>query len=455
MMFRKQKFSCGVLLGFAFLVLSFMQAMPSFAQYYNDSRSSTVGGVAIDANGVLTTAERSVMEAVGKELAKLLEPIPADLAEKASIRKISLKKLDARIKEIVEAKGEFPDTIRYLGGLTAIRYVVVVPEENDVLLVGPAESWTADNWGNVVGKSSGRPVLRLEDFLTVFRSWNNQDRPSVITCSIDPTQEALRKIAQVNRQFSMLSRENLAAYAAAQEDAYGMNTVTVQGVPQDSRFAKILVAADYKMKRIGLGQEESGVRNLPSYVSLISGSQKQRTPRFWLAPEYGTVTHDSKKLTWQLSEAKVKALTENEYIDLRSGSRQSAASPDHAALRWCDRMTNQYAALSKVDPVFGDLKNCMDLAMAVALLKREGLLEKAGCSLPTMTLDSSLKTSYPVPKAVPAKATISRVPGSSIVACGGVEINPFTTIEKAALDSKMDEEYKTLSTTTGDAWWSK
>ena len=457
-MFRKQNYSGCFVLCLALLGLNFVQTTPIFAQSIDRTISyggSVVGGVAIDADGALSTAPKSAMEAVGKELAKLLEPIPADLKEKASIRKVSLRKLDTQMKEIIDQKGEFPDSMRYLGGLTAIRFIVVVPEENDILLIGPAESWTVDAMGNVIGKSSGRPVLRLEDFLTIFRAWNNQDRPTVITCSIDPTPEAMRKIGQVEKQFSVLTPQNINAYATAQEEAYGMNTVTIQGVPEDSRFAKILVAADYKMKRIGLGHEDSGVRSLPSYVSLISGSQKQRTPRFWLAPEYGTVAHDSKKLTWQLSEASVKALTEDEYVDLRSGSRQGSGKPDRAAISWCNKMNGSYAALSKIDPVFGDLKNCMELAMAVALIKREGLMEKVGCKLPTIAEESVLKLSYPIPKTVPAKATVSKNGRSFVVACGGVEINPFVTLEGARLDSKIDTERETLSKTTGDAWWSK
>ena len=457
-MFRKQIFSGGFVLCLAMIGVLATSTKVTVAQtidrgvYYG---GSVVGGVAIDANGALSTAPKSAMEAVGKELAKLLEPIPADLNEKTPIRKVSLKKLEAEMRQIIDKKGEFPDAMRYLGGLTAIRYVVVVPEENDILLVGPAESWTVDALGSVIGKSSGRPVLRLEDFLTIFRAWNNQDRPSVITCSIDPTPEAMRKIAQVESQFRVLTKENINAYAAAQEEAYGMNVVTVQGVPADSRFAKILVAADYKMKRIGLGHEDSGVRGLPSYVSMISGSQKQRTPRFWLAPEYGVVSHDSKKLTWQLSEVKVKALTENEYVDLRSGSRQSAGKPDKAAISWCDKMNNNYDALSKVDPVFGDLKNCMELAMTVALIKRERLMEKVDCKLPTIAEETVLKIAYPAPKTVPSKAVISRNARSFVVACGGVEINPFVTLENAKLESKIDAERETLSKTVGDAWWSK
>ncbi|MDR2754731.1 MAG: DUF1598 domain-containing protein [Planctomycetaceae bacterium] len=453
-------FRCTVF-GVALIIWNFVFVFPVSAQTTAPDRGvyyggSVVGGVEIDTEGLVKTTSKKIMEEVGKNLSKLLEPIPADLNEKTPIRKISLKKLNAQICQTIEKQEEFSDSIRYLGGLTSIRYVVVVPEENDILLVGSSESWQADDYGNIIGKTSGRPVFRLEDLLTVFRAWRNQTRPSVITCSIDPTKDALVKIAQVNRQFPVVDRNNVQAFAAAQEAAYGVNVVTFQGIPEQSRFAMVLIIADYKMKQIGLGHIPSPIRNLPSYVHLIGGSQKQINPRFWLTPEYGTITHDSKKLTWQLSEVKVKALTDNEYIDSRNNSYQPNGKPDRAAINWCSKMTANYEVLSKADPVFGDLKNCMELAITISLILREGLLEKAGCKLTAFEDATFLKpVVYPVPKTVRSQATVERSGRSLVVACGGVEINPFITLQNAQLDSKIDTERTNLVKTTGDAWWSK
>ncbi|MDR3199102.1 MAG: DUF1598 domain-containing protein [Planctomycetaceae bacterium] len=460
-MIQKLNMFRSIVLGVVLITWVFVSVFPVSAQVVSPDRGvyyggSVVGGVEIDAEGLIKTTPKKTMEEVGKNLSKLLEPIPTDLNEKTLIRKISLKKLNAQICRTIENQEEFPDSVRYLGGLTAIRYVVVVPEENDILLIGPSESWQADSYGNIIGKTSGHPVFRLEDLLTVFRAWNNQSRPSVITCSIDPTKEALAKIAQVNRQFSVVDRNNVQAFAAAQEAAYGVNVITLQGIPEQSRFAMVLVIADYKMKQIGLGHIPSPIRNLPSYVSLIGGSQKQINPRFWLTPEYGTVTHDSKKLTWQLSEVKVKALTDSEFVDSRSNSYQSGGKPDRAAINWCGKMTANYEALSKADPVFGDLKNCMELAVTVALIRREGLLEKAGCKLTAFEDAAFLKpVVYPVPKTVRSQATISKNGRSFVVACGGVEVNPFITLQDVQLNSKIDAERTNLAKTTGDAWWSK
>jgi len=432
------------------LVGSVFSASTPASMYYG---GSVVGGVEIDAGGILRTAPKKTMDEVGKTLAKLLEPLPGELNQESSIRKISLKKLDEQMRQILAKAEEFPDTVRYLGGLTAIRYIVVVPEENDILLVGPAEGWRVDPQGYVVGKSSGKPILRLEDLLTVYRAWNGQQRPSVITCSIDPTPEALAKISKLNT-LPPPTANDVDAYAANLEDAYGMNVVSIKGVPEKSRFGKILVAADYKMKRIGLGHEPSLVRALPSYVSMLSGRPKQINPRFWLAPEYSTVSHDSKKLTWELGTVKVKALSEDEYIDTRSGSRQSTGNLDKTAIAWCDKMTTQYNALSKVDPVFAELKNCMELAILVALIQREGLLDAANCKLPAFADETILKMlNYPTPQFVQSKSIIARNGRSFVVACGGVEINPFGAVDKATLNSAVDKQREKLVGVSDDNWW--
>jgi hypothetical protein len=44
------------------------------------------------------------------------------------------------------------------------------------------------------------------------------------------------------------------------------------GVPTDSRFAQVLVAADYRMKRIGMNFEKAPVRGLPSYLEMRPAS---------------------------------------------------------------------------------------------------------------------------------------------------------------------------------------
>jgi len=421
----------------------------TFAQNFDDLRS-TGSGIDIDANGRVLPLSQERSEALGRMMANVLEAPPETLDRRVARRTISLKKLDAQVREIVEQYEVLPDAIRYLGGLTSIEYIVAVPEENDLLLIGPAEGWRVDNAGNVVGNQTGQPVLILEDLLTALRLWQQPIAPRTIACSIEPTQEAATRLARLHQQFTSINANNADAYAMAFEEAYGENPITITGVSESSRFARVLVAADFKMKRIALGLEPSQVRNIPSYVSLISTSRPNISPRFWLVPEYATITHDSQKLTWRLGNVRVRALSHEDYL-----SPQRNRSTDRAALTWCRNMEENYDALAKALPVFGELRNNMRFALVAALIRQENLLQKANCSLTILLDESKLKlVDYPEPKSVVFRSVRSRSGFSTIVACGGIEINPQGTVwNNLRLDNRIDAERARLIQAMGDEWW--
>jgi hypothetical protein len=415
---------------------------PTFAQDSGILRS--VGnGIEIDADGRVLPLSSEKAEAFGKKMAITMEPLPESLDRKVALRKISLKKLDAQVKEVVDQNDYLPDTIRYLGGLTGIDYIVAVPEENDLLLIGPAEGWHSDTAGNVVGKQTGLPILVLEDFLTAVRLWSKPGARSV-ACSIEPTQETLTKLVRLHQQYTSINANNADAYFAALEEAYGDCPITISGVSATSRFAKVLVAADFKMKRIALGLEPSQVRSIPSYVSLISASRPNISPQFLLAPEYAAMTHDSKKLTWRLGDLKVRTTS------------RTTDGLDRAALTWCRNMDENYQALVKVQPVFGELQNNMKFALVAALIHQEHLLQKAECKLTILLDETNLKLmDYPAPKSVAYRAVKSRNGYSTLVACGGVEINPTIPLRNnIRLDNKIDTERTRLIQMDGDEWWS-
>ena len=59
------------------------------------------------------------------------------------------------------------------------------------------------------------------------------------------------------------------------EQLLGPQTITITGVPATSHFARVLVAADYRMKRLGMKLDPPPIPGLPSYVDMIRPS----TPR--------------------------------------------------------------------------------------------------------------------------------------------------------------------------------
>jgi hypothetical protein len=382
-------------------------------------------------------------------LQKQLSAIPEGLSEQVPMRKISLKSIDLAVRQCLEEQRPIPDAIRYLGGLQSISYVVVKPDENDLVLVGPAEGWTVSAEGTVVGQSTGAPVLQLEDLATALRVSNTQ-RPEVITCSIDPTQQGLVRMQNLMRKVPRGA--NPARVAQALEENLGMQQVTLTGVPAGSRFAQVLVAADYRMKRIGLDLEPAPIARFPSYMQMLSGSRKVISPRFWLAPVYQTVSHDPEKLVWNIEGLEVQTLTQNEYVDTR-GIRHESDRTDLTAEKWAELMTERYDELAKADPVFAELKNCMDLALVAALVFREGLIQKSGCELPAL-LDANVLAlpEYAAPKEIASRASIVKKGRHTLIGTGGVEINPWTALEETTENAKLVQLQKQVSF-DGSQWW--
>lgn len=420
----------------------------SAQNYYGMGYRSMVGGIAIDTESALRSLARVEMESLSKQIRSKLDAVPSDLDQTTNLRKISLRGLADQAREAQKNKKSIPESVLYLGGLTAISHIVAVPEEKDIYLVGPAEGWTTNLQGEIVGKDSGKPVLLFEDLLTLLRAWN-VDRPEVISCSIEPTKDALQRVARL--PLIRDPEQNRIAH----ENAMGMMKVLFTGVPDTSRIAFVLAAADYKMKRLSLGFEPAPVNGLASYPSLIRRSSSSYTPRFWLEPVYATLHHDSAKLVWNLQKTKIKALTEREYFDTY-GNRKISSKKDAAAEKWAQSMSSRYDDLAKAEPIFAEAKNCMDLALVVALIYSEGLHAKTDNPF-TFLLSNEMidPPKLQAPKAVKAGSLIRTLarPGSFVSATGGILINPWETVKNNIQEDPDLAKWASAIVFKSQNWW--
>jgi hypothetical protein len=342
------------------------------------------------------------------------------------MRKVSLRGIEEALARKSWGKKAIPDAVRYLGGLQRIQYVLVYPELQDIVLAGPAESWMVDAEGNVVGKTTGRPVMHLDDLLVALRS-ARQAAAGGITCSIDPTKEGLERLR--NHASTLTSIGDPQATAARIAQVLGEQQITLTGVPANSHFASVLVAADYRMKRIAMGFEPSPVRGLPSFLQMTTASGRGMSnmlPRWWLEPNYEPLLHDDARLAWEIRGASVKAMTEEDFLTA-AGNIEHTGKANPIAQRWADLMTKHYDELAVAEPVFGELQNCIDLAVVAALIVKERLPEKAGCNLPAMLGPKGSKTGeLPVPTTVESQASVLRKGrGWVISASGGVLVNSW------------------------------
>lgn len=423
-------------------------------------------GVAVDAAGVLT---RTMVDDPTGELARqrvdeALSRLDPNIARRSPLRKVSLTRLERIIKERL-AKGEsIDDSMRYLAGLTRLKYVFCYPETGDVVIAGPAEAWGEAPGGRMLGIETGRPVLELQDLIVALRTFPPNEKHSApfIFCSIDPTPEGLARMQEFLYEFGRTHTSIDAQFVVNQlRDRLGTQVITVGGVSPKTHFAQVLVEADYRMKLIGIGLEEPPVR-LASYVERArpgSGS-RNALQRWYFVPNYECVRVSDDALAMELVGDGVKLVGENEVVG-SDGSRSTARTSNPASDAFVKAFTKVYPKLADRAPIYAQLRNCIDLAVAAAFIQDQGYYEAAGWKPDAFASEAK----YPVETYNPPKQVASAVnamwKGRTLMTPigGGVQIRPNEAIdptnllddEKGAVaEARTEIELNKLAP---DQWW--
>ena len=412
-----------------------------------------VGGVKVDAQGMLRNVGAKVDKKLLAKWRKAIGSQDGNLAKKVPMRKISLRGLQAAIAKHEAEHGDkkpLPDEILYLGGLQRVEFVFVYPDKRDIVLAGPAEGWKIDDNGSVVGVTTGEPVLRLDDLLVALRVGKKSEE--VISVSIDPTAEG---VARFQKYVNSLRgpQNNPVAVSKEMEKRIGPQQVSYTGVPDESRMARVLIAADYRMKRYAMNLEKSPVRGLASYLG-IANTSGPAMPRWWLTADYKALAKDADGLAWKINATSVKCETEDSIFNA-DGKAKGTGKSSAAAQRWADQMTAKYDELAKKDKTFAELRNTMDLALVGALIAEERLAEKAGLKLYLLMDEKRLPTfEYHVPQTISAKASLlKKSRGWLVSVSGGVTLDPWKATQKAETDAKLAPVRAKVEHTTENWWW--
>jgi hypothetical protein len=399
-------------------------------------RNPGVGGVKIDTDGVVSNPQVGELKQLQAAWQKGLQQVPADLEKWTDLRFVSLKQLESEVAAARAAGKPLPDAVRYLAGLQRVRYVLVYPEKQDIVLAGPAEGWKVNTLGCVVGATSGRPVLTLDDLMVAMRVAESSNR-SGISCSIDPTPEGLQRMQQLAATF----RPGITPQIAGKqmEEAVGMQTITVTGIPATSHFARVIVAADFRMKRLAMNFEPAPVDGMLSFLVMLKkggAGAGALLPRFWLAPKYEPLRRDTDGLAWEIRGQAVRCLTEQDFLN-DAGQKQHSGKSNPTAQKWADTFTQKFGELAREDSSFGQLRNVMDLAVVGALLAKERLTEKSGFQAPNLMNDQPLEE-YAAPRSVPSQASFVMAGRKPLVSVsGGVQIFPWQVADHTEISKDL------------------
>jgi hypothetical protein len=385
----------------------------------------TGNGVYIDADSTLHQRQTDSANdlAVARLRAKSLRHPP----KAQDLTYVSLPRVLAEVKKLVEAGKEIPADLRYLSGLTQIRYVFVYPDDHDLIIAGPSEPYDATLATEPFGKVTGRPVLHLDDLVTALRN------PRAFGCSLDPHPDSLQRSNAVMKE---LARATRAERMKALKDAMGPQQVRFWGTQPDSRLAFVTIAADYKLKRLILGLDPMPVAGVGSPVD----NTRAAANRFWFEVNYAPLLVSPEGDAFELRGPRLLIKPGTFSNDTHGATESSKA--------FAKRFTAKIEALSAVVPLFADLQNVADVCVVASLIRRDRLDRKAGVDLSWFMSDDGYK-----PKAVPTPKTAETLvnyTNGSLVA-GGVTFDASKVVERREKDEKGALE-KLRGRPTGSAW---
>jgi hypothetical protein len=426
---------------------------------------NAAAGVHVNADGVLSM--RLFPDATGRLTKQRLEAMRAQLdpevARPSKLRKVSLTRLESLIKERLENGAGITDDMRNLVGLTRLQYVFFYPETKEIVIAGPAEGYAADVTGRIVGLNSGQAVLQLEDLVTAIRCFPPQGKATqVIGCSIDPTEQGLARMRDFLVQIAGRIRpSDDQRIATGLRESLGLQKVTVKGVPTTSHFAQVLVEADYRMKLIGIGKEIPPVK-ISTYVQKARPSDVARNAlqRWYFVPDYDAVKVSDDELAMELVGKGVKLVGEQELVS-QDGRRSNSGFIDRASQAFVTSFTSKYEEIARRSPVFGQLRNLIDMAIATAFLQKYDYYGKADWDVAVFGSESVLPVElYPAPEQV-ASAVNVIWKGNTLMTPigGGVNIQATQALDRSNLiedtDGEVNQAHKAIDMNSlpVDRWW--
>ena len=423
------------------------------------------GGIEIDAKGVLRSQMN--VESNGqldrKSVAAAKAKLGKDVQAVSELRKVSLNRLEAEVKRLIDAGQPVPDEMSYLAGMTRITHVFFYPESNDIVIAGPAEGFFHSSQNRVVGIQTGSATLQLQDLIVALRAFGPDGKSTkLIACSIDPTQEGLARLkAAIPAAQQQFLPGDEAAVVNFFKQSLGMQTITVEGISPKTHFAQVLVDADYHMKLIGIGLERTPTKII-SYIDRATPTavSKNALQRWFFQPDYQCVSVSTDQTAMQLVGGGVKLVGENERV-ANDGSRSSAGGANGASKAFCNSFTNNYDVLAQKVPLYGELRNLMDMSIAAAFVQNGDWYQKSGWNMEFFGNEAKCPVqTYAAPTHV--ESVVNAVwKGSYLMTPigGGVNIQPRVALNSDNVKSDEDgsiaatKEKGGFNNLSAGRWW--
>lgn len=426
------------------------------------------GGVRVDADGLVHSllgedVRDARLDAVREASAR--PSAQADVRRLSQHRKVSLTRLEKAVQLRLAAGLPLDEEMQVLAGLQRIEYVLVYPETGDIVVAGPAGDWRTDDEGRIVGTQTGHPAMRLDDLVVVLRqAYSGEGR---FGCSITPLPEALARTKAFLEESAKTplkpSRRN--AWLQELQAAMGEQAIEYYGIDPQTRVARVLFEADYRMKLVGIGLED-GVREVPSYLDMVRVPAGEAPPplgvlRWWFTLDYDSLVASPRRDAFEFHGQGVKVLSENELLTAE-GQRVHTGESEPLNQQYARNFTRHFAELAVKYPVYAELQNVCNLALAAALIKAEDLPAQVGWHMTCFGDPQQYAVAVErAPQRVQTVINHRVINRKHILAAasGGVRVDPTALVAPGAIvaetTNRLDSEHERFAPVelSATAWW--
>jgi hypothetical protein len=339
---------------------------------------------------------------------------------------LSLRVLQDELKRC-QSKDDCKEALLSLSGITWIEGYVVDKDQNDVILYGRKDA----KWP---GQSTADLVVALRNaWYKYAEQKGNTVYYAAPGCSIDPDPTATGRLQSLTGEDK---------FARWKEICESPQAVRVLGIPFDTAFAKVMVDADYVMKRVVNGSAGVDIEGFESLTKMrqreteanVCSKSRDRGSRFsmnrfWFTPEETALHVDRGNRTTFIDKCTVGLKTEQEHLSEQGIKGTGRADP--LADRFAKEFTAHYRAIAEKDPIYKRLEQLYRMVAVAKLLQKEEDLP----SLDYLIDEFQVKTD-PVPKTLGGISQIVEktykceeegetgfTVQTSMPSCGGVEVS--------------------------------
>ena len=321
-----------------------------------------------------------------------------------------------------------------LEGFTRLDGYVIDDENKDVAIYGVGEP--------------GQPELQIEDFVVALRAkfrtgtvdtQNVADYTKSPAISLDPDPAAFKRLGTINT-FTPQGQKQYADVCASPQ------TVRVDGFQRHTRVAKILVDADYRMKKVGAGLEPLKIPSrflgdteaiMGEWRQKVAAGGKDDLPtgvtRYWFTP--GRFTHgearESKNMI-RLGLAQVVLKDEDETYSAAGHVPTGRVNPYARAFTcaWTERMEETYRA----EPLWQEMRNIFRWFALARVMRDLDAFAQAGLD-PEFLLERWQVPRVQMPATMPGVSRVELATSASGLKfarmyCGGVDVGFGRPLEK-------------------------